>query len=163
MRIAIVAAAFLMIFGPGGADRTTALAVADGASPAPAAAAQEPPPDAKRAVARVAAVDVIASGIDVAVARKTLTRHGYDQNYGLALRLRDENTATDTWRIDDEVVLVLGYDKRTQKVTSLSAYFIPDNRPAKGIDVVREVLEMTFEKDGVYSVKLKRRPLKGAK
>jgi hypothetical protein len=163
MRIALRVAGVLMVVGAGSADRATGLATADEPPPAPTAAARKPPPEAKVAVGQAAPADVIAPGIDVDAARAMLKRHGVDQKYGLALRQRDENTTSDTWRIDDNVVVVLDYDKRTQKVTSLSAYFIPDYRPTKGGDVVREVLEISFEKDGVYSIKLKRRPSKGAK
>jgi hypothetical protein len=105
--------------------------------------------------------DSIAPGANLQAAVKTLQSHGYEVNskYELAIVSRDENIGLDFCRIDDDITLVLAFDKSTNRITSLSIYISPDNpKLPKSIraNFVREILEMQLDEDGVYSLKLKR-------
>jgi len=108
-----------------------------------------------------AQADAISPGVKLETAKKTLQRHGYDVDalkYGLSIVSLDKNIALDFCRIDDDITLVLSFDRRTDRITSLSLYFIPDHRTSKLQVVVRDALEIRFEEDGVYTLKLKRKP-----
>ena len=151
MRIALALVGVLALFGFGPATRGSA------ETKDPAAPVQKPASETKPAVEPAAEKSVIVPGIEVEFARKTLRQHGYDKwDLALAISSRDKNIELDTWRIDDNITLILGFDKRTKKVTKLSLHIEPDHPTRVGQVVVREILEMRFEKDGVYAVKLRR-------
>ena len=110
--------------------------------------------------ASASGAEAIAPGMGLDTVKKTLHRHAYEvdtRKYGLPIVPRDKNTDLEFCRIDRDITLVLGYDRRTKKVTSLGLYFIPDNRTAKLQVTVREALEMRFEEEGVYTLKLRRK------
>ena len=102
----------------------------------------------------------IAPGMKFKAVKTALQKHGYEvdaQKYGLAIASEDENKVLDFCRIDADITLVVDYDLRDEVVTALELYFIPDNRTAQTQMVVRAALEIELEKDGVYTLKLKRR------
>lgn len=112
------------------------------------------------ALSNAASAQAIAPGMTFEAAKKTLQDYGYEVDalkYGLAIASHDRNIALDFCRIDADVTLVLGYDRRTKKVTALSLYFIPDHRTSKTQVVVRDAIEMRFEEGGVYTLKLRRK------
>ena len=104
--------------------------------------------------------EVIAPGMALETVKETLRRHAYEvdtRKYGMAIGPRDKNTSLEFCRIDDDITLVIEYDLSTEKVTSLDLYFYPENRTSKVQFVFREALEMQFEEDGVYTIKLRRK------
>lgn len=101
------------------------------------------------------ATEAIASGIDIEIARQTLRRHGYDKwDVPLSISSGNESIALDTCCIDQNITLILAFDKRTKRVARMSFHIEPTKPPVKGLGVQRDVLEMRFEKDGTYTVKL---------
>ncbi len=109
------------------------------------------------------AADSIAPGMNLAVAVESLKKHGYEVNtlkYGLAMAPSDDETDLEFCRIDDEVTLVIAFDRSTKQITSMDIYVFPDNprRPkADRSTFVREVFEMQLENNEVYTLKLKRK------
>ena len=104
--------------------------------------------------------EVISSGIELEAVTGVLQRHGYEvssEKYGLAIVSRDRDVAMEFCRIDEQITLVIGYDRASKRVDSLSLYFIGDGPKVARSMVVREVLEMRFEEAGVYAVKLQRK------
>ncbi len=104
--------------------------------------------------------DAIAPGIGFDAAKKTLQRHGYEADalkYGLDMASSNNNIALDFCRIDDEITLVISYDEHSKTVVSLALYIISHNSTSKLQGVFREALEISLEKNGVSSVKLRRK------
>jgi hypothetical protein len=100
--------------------------------------------------------NTISPGIGLEVAKERLEKSGYEVNtrkHGLAINSPDKNTAVECCRIDDNVTLVIWYDRRSKTVSALSLYFISDGQRSKDA-VVREAREIRFEDDGTYTVKL---------
>lgn len=107
-------------------------------------------------------VEAIAPGMSLADVEKTLNEYGYEVDalkYGLAMDTDDKKTALDFCRIDKNITLVLEFDTDTKEVLALDLYFFPDQRIPKlyrQMVVRRRASEIRFEKDGVYTLKLKR-------
>ncbi len=133
----------------------TILAVLLFINPAPMAAqksSQESPSSGTNATTS----DEIGAGIGIDLARKTLQHHGYNETYLLSLSPGKENIDFETRRIDDNIVLTLTFDKGSKKVVRLSLHVIPNPPTSKSQQVARDIMSIGFEKDGVYSVRLKR-------
>jgi hypothetical protein len=90
--------------------------------------------------------------MSLAAVVKTLEDNAYNVDtikYRLSIAPDDQNTALEFCRIDDEITLILDFDKRTQNVISMGIYGYPDNpsRPRAERSVfVREVLEIELER-----------------
>lgn len=105
----------------------------------------------------------ISPGMSFPTVEETLSKHGYEVDalkYGLAMDTDDKKTALEFCRIDKNITLVLEFETDTKEVLALDLYFFPDQRIPKKYHqtVIRRALEIRFEKDGVYTVKLKREP-----
>ena len=100
----------------------------------------------------------ITPGMGLDAVKRTLHRHGYevDEKYRLAMETAKGN-ALEFCRIDDDVTLILNYDRRTNEVRSLGLIFFPEDRTSKGNVLDRQALEMQFEDDGVYTMKMRRK------
>jgi hypothetical protein len=102
----------------------------------------------------------IKPGMQLNVVKETLNRFGYEvdaRKHGFTIVASDKDSALDFCHIDEDITLVLTYERQTQKVSSLDLYFWPDSPKSKRQVISRDVLEMHVEEDGVYTIKLKRK------
>ncbi|MEX2093774.1 MAG: hypothetical protein WD971_13905 [Pirellulales bacterium] len=111
-------------------------------------------------IVRVQGAELISSGMELEAVTGVLERHCYEvssEKYGLAIVSLDRDVALEFCRIDDQITLVIGHDRASKRVDSLSLYFIGDGPKVARSIVVRDVIEMRFEEAGVYAVKLRRK------
>jgi hypothetical protein len=101
--------------------------------------------------------ETIKPGISFDVTKSILQKHGYevDPHYPLAMA-PPKGQALEFCPIDKNIILLIKYGQSTQQVVSLGIAFVPDHPMNKDQRVVREALEIRFEGEGVYVLKLKR-------
>jgi hypothetical protein len=87
-----------------------------------------------------------------------LRKHGYqlDDNYPLAMESDNQSRSLTFCPIDPNIILIIEYTNSTNMVTSLSVAFFPDNSTSKLHQLVRRIREITFEDEGIYTLKLNR-------
>lgn len=102
--------------------------------------------------------DRIAPGMKLDAVKRTLQSNGYEigEEYALAMQAIDGH-ALEFCRVDEDITLVLTYELRTKSVRSLGLIFFPEEQASKTNVLNREALEMRFEGEGVYSVKMRRK------
>jgi hypothetical protein len=103
--------------------------------------------------------DSIKPGVVLPVAETTLQKFGYrtDEKFQLGVMPRDASHGLAFSQIDEATTLVLGYRLSTKEIDSIGVTIIPERKPKllrSQVDL--PVLEVKFEDDGVYSLKLKR-------
>jgi hypothetical protein len=99
----------------------------------------------------------VSPGVVLSRAKSTLEEYGYEVDsvkYGLAMAA-PKNHELEFCKIDDNITLVIQYESSLQKVTSLGVVIRPDGA-TKLHQVSRDILEIAFYKDGIYSLKMKR-------
>jgi hypothetical protein len=103
--------------------------------------------------------DSIKPGVILTAAEMTLQKFGYhtDEKFKLDVMPRDVSHGLAFSQIDEATTLVLGYRLSTKEIDSIGVTIIPERKPKllrSQVDL--PVLEVKFEDDGVYSLKLKR-------
>ena len=96
-------------------------------------------PEVRSVPQSAAAENEIRVGMTLATLTQRLEAAGLevDSKYGLSIRSRDPKTRLQFSRLDDDITLVISYDRVSKEVTKLSLYMIPDNRTSKLQMVVR--------------------------
>jgi hypothetical protein len=109
---------------------------------------------------RAAPPDSIKPGVTLAAAKATLSKHGFEMDakkYGLAMVADDQRNELEFCPLDRNLTLIIEYRASTNLVESLAVLFISERAPkSKRNDVSLRVLEIAFEDDGVYILKLQR-------
>ena len=104
--------------------------------------------------------DTVAPGITLAAAKEVLKEHGYEVDalkYGLAMAPSNANNKLEFCRIDPAMTLLIEFRATTGRVESLGIVIIPEEGPrSKLSQVFRNVLAITLEADGIYTLKMKR-------
>lgn len=72
----------------------------------------------------------------------------------LSVSPADNKTELTAANLDDNIVVIIAYNKDSQIVISIGAYFIPTHRTSKMQRVWREAKEITFNPDGTFSLRL---------
>jgi hypothetical protein len=104
--------------------------------------------------------NTILPGMDLATAKAILEKYDYKYGarYGLAMARRDRDHALEFARIDTDTTLVLDFFESTQAVASLGVEIIPDLAPKLNRrQVSLDILAISFDSDGTYTLKLKRK------
>jgi hypothetical protein len=108
---------------------------------------------------RAEAPSTIGSGARLDVAKATLEKFGYrcSDDFKLAMLPSDKEHGLAFSQLDDHTTLVLGYLLATKVVDSLQLINYPERKPkALRTEVHIALIEIGFEKEGVYLLKIKR-------
>jgi hypothetical protein len=101
----------------------------------------------------------IAPGTGLPDATAILSRHGHEvdaSKYGLAMVATNPNHDLTFCQLDEAITLVIAYDKKTKAITRLDLTIIPKRIPkAKRTDISLNVLSLSFEDEGIYTVRMK--------
>jgi hypothetical protein len=102
--------------------------------------------------------NLIGRGTNLATAKDTLHKHGFEMDaakHGLAMVTNDKRNELTFCALDQNLTLVIEYRRKTKEIQSLAVRVISEYAPkAKRNDVTLNVLEIGFEKGGVYTLKL---------
>lgn len=104
--------------------------------------------------------DSIKPGTSLSAATETLKKFGYDADpakHQLAMIATDPANELAFCPLDEDITLVMEYQKSTKNLVSLSVAVIPEHKPkSQRAQFNRAVLEVKFDEQGSFWLKLKR-------
>jgi hypothetical protein len=103
--------------------------------------------------------DEVRIGMDFSDAQAVLKKHECEVGECKLAIVPRKDVRLACGPIDDEIELLVGYNKSTNKVSSLSVYFIPGGSAPKLYRVYRSVSKLVFEDDHSVALTIKRRPM----
>jgi hypothetical protein len=108
--------------------------------------------------------DAIAPGTALDAAKAIFRKHGFEvdaSKYGVAMASRDPNNRLEFCPLDPEITLLIEYQASTGLIKALKLVVIPKAEPKGQLEddraqLSRNVLAVSLEGDGIYTIKMKR-------